>query len=157
MVGVGVTVSIVEGQDKVRRILAEVDADKVLGTIGQRLLNWTTKSIKAGGDPPWQRMAQSTLERRRRVYGDGGTSDRHFAPRYQTLLQQSAVSAVITQQQAVTVGTEARYGIYHHFGAARGSWRLPSRPIAPSPAVAEDLTMAVVNAMLQRVTAIGGR
>lgn len=157
--GTGIVVDASAALAKLKEVQVAIEPRVVLDTIGQRLLNFTTLSIKGAkvdNATPWQRMADSTLERRRRVYGHLGVSEHHFASRYQTLLQQSVVSDTIVAQQAVTVGTEAKYAIYHHHGASRGRWRLPARPLSPSPSKAKELAMAVVDAMVATVRARGG-
>lgn len=142
----GIKVDASRGMAKLADVLAIVSGRTVLETIGQRLLNWTVLNIqKAGTEAPWQRMAAITLARR-----PLRPSDRHFSSPYQTLLQQSPVSKVISDN-AVQVGTEAKYAVFHHFGGGR----LPSRPLVPSKERARMLALDVLNAIAAQVRAKG--
>lgn len=150
---VGFTVDVTKLRAKVKRILAEIELRDLLSTIGQRQLNWMGKSLQeAGTDKPWATMAASTIRRRPQR-----PSNRHFSSRYQALLQQSPVMAVFESSSAVEVGTNARYSRFHHHGASRGNWRLPSRKIIPEIPRARTLAMSVIDALHARITLEGNR
>lgn len=154
---VGFTVDVTKLRAKVARVLAEIELRQLLSTIGQRQLNWIGKSLEKAGEPPsgdglWAEMAASTIKRRPQR-----RSNRHFSSRYQALLQQSPVMAVFESSSAVEVGTNARYSRFHHAGASRGNWRLPSRKIIPEIPRARTLAMSVINALHARITLEGNR
>lgn len=150
---VGFTIDVTKLRAKVARILAEIELRQLLSTIGQRQLGWIGKNLQeAGADDPWATMAASTIKRRPQR-----PSNRHFSSRYQELLQQSPVMAVFESSSAVEVGTNARYSRFHHAGASRGNWRLPSRKIIPEIPRARTLAMSVINALHARITLEGNR
>lgn len=135
---------------KLQQVEAEISETKVLDTIAQRLLGWTTTNIARAGraEFPWQKMAAITIANRPlRV------SRHHFSSPYQTLLQQSFVARVTGGE--VGVGTEAKYAAYHHFGARRGRWVLPARKMLPSVKMARSLATDVMNAIVRNVHHIG--
>jgi phage gpG-like protein len=157
---VGISIDASQAIAKMGRVQAILQVRDILETIGQSQLRWIGLNIQEAGNvaggQPWQRMAPVTIKRRplRR-------SPSHFSSPYQTLLQQSVNAEVLKEAEvneaaaSVSVGTNAQYALYHHFGARRGRWVLPARPLLPSVTHARKLALDVVNAIVTQLTAAG--
>lgn len=146
---VGLTINVDPPKRMLAAILRELTVREMLETIGDRQLEWVGRNLESAGragGKPWQRMADSTIKARPQR-----PSSSHFSSRYQSLLQQSFVRVVHEAEDAVSVGTNAMYAAYHHFGAQRGAWRLPAREMLPGADDALHLAMEVVQTIAQNI------
>jgi hypothetical protein len=151
-VPVGVEVNVSRGLAKLGRVKDLLTPREILEGIGQRQLYWVGINLQSAGsqgEGRWQHMAAITLERR-----PLRPSPHHFSSPYQTLLQQSPVMEV-RGEEAVAVGTNARYAVYHHFGARDGGWVLPARPLLPSPGKARDTAQEFLRELVRQIGAAG--
>jgi phage gpG-like protein len=134
-----------------------IDEKVLYETIGQRLLGWINKNFKdEGTEKPWQRLAASTIARRRAgniTSAQGRTPGGRVGISGISLsgakilqdtgrLKQSFVSRATNQ--SVIVGTALNYATTHQFG--RG--RIPARPMLPSEKIVELLAITTIDKVI---------
>ncbi len=139
---------------KVQKVASLLEVGALLEGIGMRHLYWIGQNLDSAGSTaggvPWQQMAPRTITQR-----PLRQSGRHFSSPYQTLLRQSMSVEVREAQAQVEVGTNARYAVYHHFGAKKGGWVLPSRKLVPEPPTAKLLAQDFMNAVVRQLKSAG--
>lgn len=170
-IGAEITLDSRDARRKIRRILQEMDARKLLKLIGMRQLKWINDNFVRSGalqTPKWPPLSPNTVAGRRK-----GSS----RPLMDTgRLRQSFVHRLVGSE-LVEVGTDMRYAEYHEHGTRPSVIRprqakalrfmtkdgvryakrvrhpgIPARPMLPTKAVATRLAMDVVDAAFKRVT-----
>jgi len=103
------------------------DAERPLKAAGEVIRRSVEKNFRAQGRPrKWEKLASSTLGKRRRGRGRGGPQILVDTAR----LKNSIGYRLVTE--GVEVGTNVRYAMRQHFGypggAGRGHSKTPARP-----------------------------
>jgi len=102
------------------RKVAEVDPRGVLEEIGMAIHRRVLEGFEHQSDPwgrPWKPLSPETIEKKRssRILEDTGRLRQSFAWR-------------LLGRDAVVVGTNVEYALFHQYGTRRG---LPKRPMLP--------------------------
>lgn len=170
-VGIDIALDSADARRKIRRVLKEMDARRLLKLIGLRQLKWINDNFVRSGAlqrPPWRPLSPNTVAGRRR-----GSS----RPLMDTgRLRQSFVHHVVGRQM-VEVGTDVQYAEYHEHGVGPHTIRprrakvlrfmtkdgvvyarhvrhpgIPARPMLPTKDVAERLAVTVLDAAYRKMT-----
>lgn len=154
----GITIDLRKLRKKLAEISDAFQPNAILTAIGMRQISYVLRNLSSAGGysdpivgtpiPGWKVMAPRTLAER-----PLRQSTRHFSSGFQRRLQQNFNSKV--DGDKVVVGTTIKYAVFHQFGAQRGRWVLPARPMVPPAESAAKLAVNALERFLRRIKVAG--